>query len=67
MDPLLTTKVIMIAWMLDVKTLKVHYFIPMIVKTTEEECREALQDIREVHKRGYNYNLVIRGACLPAG
>jgi hypothetical protein len=67
MDPLLTTKVIMIAWMLDVKTLKVHYFMHMIVKTTEEECREALHDIREVHKRGYNYNLVIRGACLPAG
>ena len=67
MEPLLTTKIMLIAWMLDVKTLQVHYFMPMMVKNNEEECRKTLYEIREVHKRGYNYNLVIRGACLPAG
>jgi hypothetical protein len=67
MEAILTSKVILIAWMLDVTTLKVHYFMPMMVKTDDAECRKALSDIQEVHKRGYNYNLVIRGACLPAG
>lgn len=67
MDAALTSKVILVAWMLDIKTLQVHYFMPMLVKKTEEECRQALSEIKEVHKRGYNYNLVIQGACLPAG
>lgn len=67
MGTILTTKVVLVAWMLDVSTLKVHYFMPLIVKNSDIECRQALSDIQEVHKRGYNYNLVIRGACLPAG
>jgi len=67
MDTILTTKVVLIAWMLDVSTLKVHYFMPLMVKRDDAECRQALSDIQETHKRGYNFNLVIRGACLPAG
>lgn len=67
MEHILTSKVILIAWMLDIKTLQVHYFMPMLVKANDVECRQALSEIQEVHKRGYNFNLVIRGACLPAG
>jgi len=25
-----------------------------------------LEELKETHKRGYAYNLVVRGACLPA-
>jgi hypothetical protein len=66
-ETILTSKVLLVVWMLDVTTLKVHYFMPLMVKKDDAECREALSEVQEVHKRGYNYNLVIRGACLPAG
>jgi len=67
METILTSKVILVVWMLDVTTLKVHYFMPLMVKTNDAECRQSLSEVQEVHKRGYNLNLVIRGACLPAG
>ena len=65
MDPI-TLKVVLIAWMLDVQSAKVMYFMPITVLPNEETCQKALEDLKETHKRGYAYNLVIRGACLPA-
>jgi hypothetical protein len=67
MDQILTSKVLLIAWMLDVKTLQVHYFMPMLIKNNEIECRQTLSEIQELHKRGYSFNIVIKGACIPAG
>jgi hypothetical protein len=65
MDPI-TLKVVLIAWMLDVQTAKVMYFMPITVMQDDETCRKTLVDIKETHKRGYSYNLAIRGACIPA-
>jgi hypothetical protein len=65
MDPI-TLKVVLIAWMLDVQAAKVMYFMPITVLQDEATCQKALEDLKETHKRGYSYNLVIRGACLPA-
>ncbi|UOF80864.1 hypothetical protein [Caudoviricetes sp.] len=67
MEPILTSKVLLIAWMLDIKTLQVHYFMPMLIKNNETECRQTLGEIQELHKRGYSFNIVIKGACIPAG
>jgi len=65
MDPL-TLKVVLIAWMLDVQSARVMYFMPITVLSDEATCQKTLEDLKETHKRGYAYNLVIRGACLPA-
>ena len=65
MEPI-TAKVLLIAWMLDAKTLKVSYFMPMMVMQDHATCQKAFDELRETHKRGYAYNLVIRGACIPA-
>jgi len=65
MDPL-TLKVVLIAWMLDIQSAKVMYFMPITVMDTDELCQKALADLKETHKRGYAYNLVVRGACIPA-
>jgi hypothetical protein len=65
MDPV-TLKVVLIAWMLDVQSARVMYFMPITVLSDEATCQKTLEDLKETHKRGYAYNLVIRGACLPA-
>jgi hypothetical protein len=65
MDPI-TLKVVLIAWMLDVQTASVMYFMPIMVMQDEATCQKALVDLKETHKRGYSYNLAIRGACIPA-
>ena len=63
---MITTKVILIAWMLDIQSAGVLYFMPITVFPDEATCQKTLEDLKETHKRGYAYNLVIRGACLPA-
>jgi len=65
MDPI-TLKVVLIAWMLDVQAANVLYFMPITVLPDEAVCQKTLENLKETHKRGYAYNLVIRGACLPA-
>jgi hypothetical protein len=65
MDPI-TLKVVLVAWMLDVQSAKVLYFMPITVLPDETMCQKTLENLKETHKRGYAYNLVIRGACLPA-
>jgi hypothetical protein len=65
MDPI-TLKVVLIAWMLDVQTAQVMYFMPITVLPNEATCQKALEELKETYKRGYAYNLVVRGACLPA-
>jgi hypothetical protein len=65
MDPI-TLKVVLVAWMLDVQSAKVLYFMPITVLPDEAMCQKTLENLKETHKRGYAYNLVIRGACLPA-
>jgi hypothetical protein len=65
MDPI-TLKVVLIAWMLDIQTAKVINFMPITVMQDDETCQCALVDLKETHKRGYSYNLAIRGACIPA-
>ena len=65
MDPI-TLKVVLIAWMLDVQSANVLYFMPITVLPDEATCQKTLENLKETHKRGYAYNLVIRGACLPA-
>jgi hypothetical protein len=62
----ITLKVILIAWMLDVQTAKVIYFMPITVMSDKETCQKALFDLKETHQRGYSYNLVVRGTCIPA-
>jgi hypothetical protein len=63
---MITTKVVLIAWMLDIQSAGVLYFMPITVLPDEPTCQKALEELKETHKRGYAYNLVIRGACLPA-
>jgi len=63
---MITTKVILIAWMLDIQSAGVLYFMPITVLPDEATCQKTLEDLKETHKRGYAYNLVIKGACLPA-
>jgi hypothetical protein len=63
---MITSKVILIAWMLDVQTTNVMYFMPIMVMQDDATCQRALVDLKETHKRGYSYNLAIRGACIPA-
>jgi membrane-anchored glycerophosphoryl diester phosphodiesterase (GDPDase) len=65
MDPL-TLKTILIAWMLDVQSSKVIYFMPITVLPDQTICEKTLSDLKETHKRGYSYNLSIRGICVPA-
>jgi hypothetical protein len=62
----ITLKVVLIAWMLDLQTASVMYFMPIMVMQDEETCQKALVDLKETHRRGYSYNLAIRGACVPA-
>lgn len=62
----LTLKTILIAWMLDVQSARVMYFMPITVLPDEATCQKTLEDLKETHKRGYAYNLVIRGSCIPA-
>jgi hypothetical protein len=62
----ITIKVVLIAWMLDLQTASVLYFMPLTVMQDEATCQKVLADLKETHKRGYSYNLSIRGACLPA-
>jgi hypothetical protein len=63
---MITVKVVLIAWMLDVQTTNVMYFMPIMVMQDDATCQRALADLKETHKRGYAYNLAIRGACIPA-
>ena len=63
---MITLKVVLIAWMLDLQTASVMYFMPIMVMQDEETCQKALVDLKETHRRGYSYNLAIRGACVPA-
>lgn len=65
MDPI-TLKVVLIAWMLDTKTANVLYFMPLTVLQDEATCVRVLSDLKETHKRGYSYNLSIRGTCISA-
>jgi hypothetical protein len=65
MDPI-TLKVVLIAWMLDAPAARVLYFMPITVLPDEATCQKTLEELKETHKRGYAYNLVVRGACLPA-
>lgn len=63
---MITAKVVLIDWMLDVQTTNVMYFIPIMVMQDDATCQRALVDLKETHRRGYAYNLAIRGACIPA-
>jgi hypothetical protein len=63
---MITTKVVLIAWMLDVQTTNVMYFMPIMVMQDDATCQRALVDLKDTHKRGYAFNLAIRGACIPA-
>jgi hypothetical protein len=63
---MITAKVILIAWMLDVQTTNVMYFMPIMVMQDDATCQRALVDLKDTHKRGYAFNLAIRGACIPA-
>jgi hypothetical protein len=63
---MITAKVVLIAWMLDVQTTNVMYFMPIMVMQDDATCQRALVDLKETHKRGYAFNLAIRGACIPA-
>jgi hypothetical protein len=63
---MITAKVVLIAWMLDVQTTNVMYFMPIMVMQDDATCQRALVDLKDTHKRGYAYNLAIRGACIPA-
>jgi hypothetical protein len=65
MDPI-TLKVVLIAWMLDVQATKVMYFMPITVMQDDATCQRTLVELKETHKRGYAYNLEVRGACIPA-
>jgi hypothetical protein len=63
---MITAKVVLIAWMLDVQTTNVMYFMPIMVMQDDATCQRALVDLKDTHKRGYAFNLAIRGACIPA-
>jgi hypothetical protein len=65
MDPI-TLKMVLIAWMLDVRAAKVMYFMPITVMQDDATCQRTLVELKETHKRGYAYNLEVRGACIPA-
>jgi hypothetical protein len=63
---MITSKVVLIAWMLDVQTTNVMYFMPIMVMPDDATCERTLAELKETHKRGYAFNLAIRGACIPA-
>lgn len=63
---MITTKVVLIAWMLDIQTTNVMYFMPIMVMPDDATCQKTLVELKETHRRGYAYNLAIRGACIPA-
>jgi hypothetical protein len=63
---MITAKVVLIAWMLDIQSARVMYFMPLMVMQDEETCQRTLVELKETHKRGYSFNLAIRGACIPA-
>ena len=63
---MITAKVVLIAWMLDIQSARVMYFMPLMVMQDEETCQRTLDELKETHKRGYSFNLAIRGACIPA-
>jgi hypothetical protein len=63
---LITLKMVLVAWMIDLQTANVLYFMPITVMQDEPTCQRALVDLKETHKRGYSYNLSVRGVCLPA-
>ena len=63
---MITAKVVLIAWMLDIQSARVMYFMPLMVMQDEETCQRTLAELKETHKRGYSFNLAIRGACIPA-
>lgn len=63
---MITAKVVLIAWVLDIQSAKVMYFMPLMVMQDEETCQRTLDELKETHKRGYSFNLAIRGACIPA-
>jgi hypothetical protein len=63
---MITAKVVLIAWMLDVQTTNVMYFMPIMVMPDDATCQRTLVELKETHKRGYAFNLAIRGACIPA-
>jgi hypothetical protein len=66
MNEAITLKTVLIAWMLDIQSSNVIYFMPITVLPNQEICEKALVDLKETHKRGYSYHLAIRGACIPA-
>jgi hypothetical protein len=67
MDPIVTIKFLMITWLIDVQSLKVLYFAPIMVHSSEQECLSTLKQTRETHERSYAYTLKIRGICVSAG
>jgi hypothetical protein len=67
MDPIVTIKFLLITWLIDVQSLKILYYAPMMVYSSEQECIHGLQKTREAHERSYAYNLKIRGVCISAG
>jgi hypothetical protein len=52
--------------MLDVQAAKVMYFMPITVMPDDATCQRTLVELKDTHKRGYAYNLEVRGACIPA-
>jgi len=36
------------------------------VMQDDATCQRTLVELKETHKRGYAYNLEVRGACIPA-
>jgi hypothetical protein len=67
MDPIVTIKFLLVTWLIDPQSLAVHYFAPMVVYSSEQECIHSLQKTREVHEKSYAYKLKIRGICVSAG
>jgi hypothetical protein len=63
---LMSLKFILIAWMLNASDGKTHYFTPIMVMPSLIMCEQALADLKETHKRGYAFNLSVRGVCIPA-
>jgi len=63
---MITAKVVLIAWMLDLQAGTVLYFMPITVLPDAATCEKAFEELKETHKRGYAYNLVVRGTCIPA-
>jgi hypothetical protein len=62
----LSAKVVLIAWMLNASDGKLYYFTPIMVMQDRATCQKALAELKETHQRGYAFNLVVRGTCIPA-